>query len=99
MSRRGLRHHQGPDSGPLRHRGSDSDPRTHVRGSNAGPLSSASSPGREALVDEFAALFSRRYGRPFTKEEAGQAMDRLVAFFALLHEWKRQRSSHLDLAA
>ena len=53
-------------------------------------LSLASNPEREALVDEAMALFSRRYGRSFTREEAGQAMDRLVAFFALLHDWNCQ---------
>ena len=38
-----LRNDKGPDSGPLTVRGSDSDPRTHVRRSRAQPL--ASGPG------------------------------------------------------
>ena len=82
---------KGPKSASPRRAGSELDPRTHVRGSNAGPLPWASRPEREALVDEATALFSRRYGRSFNREEAGQAMDRLVAFFALLHEWKQRR--------
>jgi hypothetical protein len=35
-----LRNDKGPDSGPLPDRGSNSDPRTHVRGSSAQPLAS-----------------------------------------------------------
>lgn len=44
-------------------------------------------------MDEAVSLFSRRYGRPFSREEAGQAMDRLIAFFALLYEWKHRGES------
>jgi hypothetical protein len=42
-----LRNDKGPDSVPLTVRGSDSDPRTHVRGSSAQPL--ASGPGTSDL--------------------------------------------------
>ena len=42
-----LRNDKGPDSGPLNVRGSDSDPRMHVRGSSAQPL--ASGPGTSDL--------------------------------------------------
>src|ERR1700686_1248848 len=42
-----LRNDNGPDSGPLTVRGSDSDPRTHVRRSSPQPL--ASGPGASDL--------------------------------------------------
>lgn len=38
-----LRNDKGPDSGPLPDRGSNSDPRMHIRGSSARPLASAPS--------------------------------------------------------
>ena len=43
-----LRNDKGPGSGPLTVRGFDSDPRTHVRGSSAGPLPAA--PGTNDLT-------------------------------------------------
>ena len=68
----------GPESGP---------PRAE-QGSSAQPLPAGSDPEHEALIDEAVALFSRRYGRTFSREEARQAMERLTAFFELLHEWR-----------
>jgi hypothetical protein len=47
------------------------------------------------LVDEAVALFSRRYGRPLTREEASQAADRLTAFFNLLAVWQSQKRPEL----
>jgi len=43
-----LRNDKGPDSGPLPDRGSNSDPRTHVRGSSARPR--PSTPGTNDLA-------------------------------------------------
>jgi hypothetical protein len=90
-----LRNDKGPDYGPLPDQGSNSDPRTHVRGSSAQPLLSTSNPEHEALVDEAVALFSRRYGRALTREEASQATDRLTAFFNLLAVWERRKRPEL----
>jgi len=90
-----LRNDKGPDSGPLHDQGSNSDPSTHVRGSSAQPILSTSNPEHEALVDEAVALFSRRYGRPLTREEASQAADRLTAFFNLLAVWQSQKRPEL----
>ena len=94
MSRRRRRpaEFEGPDFGPLG-QGSNLD---HSRqGSGVKRLTPhlAFSPERDALMDEAVSLFSRRYGRSFSREEAGQAMDRLVGFFALLYEWKRRGES------
>jgi hypothetical protein len=36
-------------------------------------------------------MFSRRYGRALTREEASQATDRLTAFFNLLAVWESQK--------
>ena len=83
---------EGPDFGPLR-QGSDTDPSRPGSGVKRFTPHLAFSLERDALVDEAVSLFSRRYGRPFSREEAGQAMDRLVAFFALLYEWKRRGES------
>lgn len=90
-----LRNDKGPDSGPLPDQGSNSDPRAHIRGSSAQPLLPTSNPEHETLVGEAIALFSRRYGRELTKEEASQAMDRLTAFFNLLAVWESQKRSEL----
>lgn len=90
-----LRNDKGPDSGPLRDQGSNSDPRTHAEGSSAQPALSTSNPEREVLVDEAVALFSRRYERALTREEASQATDRLTAFFNLLAVWESQNRSEL----
>jgi hypothetical protein len=90
-----LRNDKGPDSGPLPDQGSDSDPRPHVRGPSAKPLLSTFDPEHEALVDEAVALFSRRYGRALTRQEASQATDRLTAFFNLLAVWVSQQRSEL----
>jgi hypothetical protein len=46
-------------------------------------------------VNEAVALFSRRYGRTLTREEASQATDRLTAFFNLLAVWESQKRSEL----
>jgi hypothetical protein len=100
-----LRNHKGPDSGPLRHGGPTQtpastgggralDPSTR-QGSNVGSRSNTPNSDREGLVDEAVALFSRRYGRPVTRLEAGQAMDRLTAFFTLLAVWESQNRSEL----
>ncbi len=109
MSRRrrrlGLRNHKGPDSGPVLYGGPTQTPAfmgagqaldpTRISGSNVGPRFSASKSEREALVDEAVALFSRHYGRPLTRAEAGQAMDRLTAFFSLLAVWERRKRHEL----
>ena len=75
MSRRSLQNRKGPESDPL------------SQGSSARPVF-GSDPRHEALIDEAVALFSRRYGRMFSREEARQAMDRLTTFFELLDEWR-----------
>jgi hypothetical protein len=90
-----LRNDKGPDSGPVHDQGSSSNPRTHVRRSSAQPLLPTSNPEHEALVGEAVALFSRRYGRELTKEEARQTMDRLTAFFNLLAAWESHKRSEL----
>ena len=48
---------------------------------------------REALIDEAIALFSSRYGRALTREEARQILERLTAFFGLLATWNRRKYS------
>jgi len=45
------------------------------------------------LIDEWVALFSRKYGRPVSREEAREMTDRLVAFFELLIEWQNRAQS------
>ena len=79
--------------------GSESDPRRSEEGSNAEPLASASDTEREALIDEAIALFSSRYGRAISAEEARQMVERLTAFFSLLVEWDRTKREGLDRAA
>lgn len=66
-----------PDSGPSR----------AEQGSSAQPLPAASDPEHEALIDEAVALFSRHYGRTFSRDQARQTMERLTAFFDLLNDW------------
>ena len=79
--------------------GSDSDPRQSEEGSSVGPPASASDSDREALIDEAVALFSSRYGRAISAEEARQMVERLTSFFSLLVEWDQTKREGLDRAA
>ena len=45
------------------------------------------------LIDEWVALFSRKYGRTVSREEARQMTERLVALFKLLMEWNNVAES------
>ena len=63
-------------------------------GLSARPL--PSDPEREALIDDAIALFSPRYGRAISREEARQMMERLTAFFSLLASWDRRRRGGLE---
>jgi hypothetical protein len=75
-----LRNRKGPDSGPPLH-GSSSQ---RLLGSD---------PEHEALIDEWVALFSRKYGRTVSREEARQMTERLAALFKLLMEWNNVAES------
>gem|GEM_PF-6359814 len=45
------------------------------------------------LIDEWVALFSRKYGRTVSREEARQMTERLVTLFKLLMEWNNVAES------
>jgi hypothetical protein len=79
----------GSNVGPLRERPAQPG----LEGSSASPLPWASTPEREALVDEGVGVFGRLYGRPVTREEARLAMERLIAFFDLLDQWDREKQA------
>lgn len=80
---------RGSNVGPLRERA----PQPAPEGSSASPLPWASTPEREALVDEGVGVFGRLYGRPITREEARLAMERLIALFDLLDQWDREKQA------
>ena len=66
-------------------------------GLSAQPHSPAADPDHEALIDDAIALFSPRYGRAISREEARQMMERLTAFFSLLASWdRRQRGEPVE---
>lgn len=88
-----LRNDKGPESGPRHQEGSDSDPSRSAQGSSARPLPWTSSPDREVLVDEAVRVFGQLYGHAVAREEAHQAMDRLVALFELLAAWDREKQA------
>jgi hypothetical protein len=75
-------------------KGSESDPSRRNKGS---PSASTfdSDPEREALIEEAIGLFSPRYGRAITREEARQLVERLTAFFGLLATWDRCKRNEL----
>jgi len=57
--------------------------------------SSTSDLEREPLIDEAIALFSSRYERAITREEARQILERLTAFFGLLAAWDRRENEEV----
>jgi hypothetical protein len=63
-----------------------------LHGSSSQPLF-GSDPEHEVLIDEWVALFSRKYGRTVSREEARQMTERLVALFKLLMEWNNVAES------
>ena len=75
-----LRNRKWPESGPSLH------------GSSPQPLF-GSDPEHEVLIDEWVALFSRKYGRTVSRQEARQMTERLVALFKLLMEWNNVAES------
>ena len=79
--------------------GSESDPRQSNEGSSLGPPAYDSDSERESLIDEAIALFSSRYGRAVSAEEARQMVERLTAFFGLLADWDRTQREGLERAA
>jgi hypothetical protein len=74
-------------------KGSESDPSRRNKGSSARTFDS--DPEREALIEEAIGLFSPRYGRAITREEARQMLERLTAFFGLLATWDRRKRNEL----
>ncbi len=79
-----------PREPPSKSRGPESGPSLY--GSSPQPLF-GSDPEHEVLIDEWVALFSRKYGRTVSREEARQMTERLVALFKLLMEWNNVAES------
>ena len=71
---------KGPESGPP------------LKESSSQPLF-GSDPDHEALIDEWVALFNRKYGRTVSRREAREMSDRMVALFKLLSDWDNRAES------
>lgn len=51
----------------------------------------------DALVQQTQELFRRRLGRSVSEEEARTIIERTLAFFRLLQEWRRELAAITDL--
>ena len=107
-----LPHREGSDSDPSEKQtpesglgeGSSARP-LPGQGSESDPSSKAADPDGqlEELLERTIAVWAQRYGRALSRDEAGQILDNLTAFFQLLIDWEAADQgadgSHRRLAA
>ncbi len=60
-----------------------------------GPASSRTAADRGIHLDEAAAFWSKRAGRPFTTEDAREATTNLCGVLSLLREWQEKEAGEV----